>query len=126
VGYAFISISDHLIFPTLIGPALLLNYNAGSPKSMVDAGLGYSVGRWELDLQGRWQSPFTDYSASALGEVNPLAIENQLILNARIGYKVGEHLVLAVSGAQLANSRLFETAGPPVERSVTASATANF
>jgi hypothetical protein len=55
IGYALISISDHLTLPTLAGPALLLDYAAGLPKSVVDAGLGYSTGPWELDLQGRWQ-----------------------------------------------------------------------
>jgi iron complex outermembrane receptor protein len=126
IGYALISISDHLTLPTLAGPALLLDYNAGSPKSVIDAGLGYSTGPWELDLQGRWQSRFTDYAAGAFGAINPVAIADQLILNARVGYKVTEHLTLAVSGAQLANSRVLEAAGTPIDRRVTASATASF
>jgi iron complex outermembrane receptor protein len=126
IGYALISIRDHLTLPALAGPALLLDYDVGSPKSVVDAGLGYSTGPWELDLQGRWQSQFTDYAAGAFGAMHPVAIANQLILNARVGYKVTDHLTLAVSGAQLANNRVFEAAGAPTERRVTASVTANF
>jgi outer membrane receptor protein involved in Fe transport len=126
IGYALISITDDLTLPTLNGPALLLDYDAGTPKSAVDAGLGYSTGPWELDLQGRWQSRFTDFRIGAVGAMNPVAIPNQFILNARVGYKVTEHLTLAVSGAQLANNRLLESAGTPVERRVTASATADF
>jgi outer membrane receptor for ferrienterochelin and colicins len=125
-GYALISITDHLTLPTLSGPALLLDYDVGSPKSAVAAGLGYTTGRWELDLEGRWQSRFTDFSAGAFGAMNPVAISDQLILNARAGYKVTEHLTLAVSGAQLADNRLLESAGTPVERRVTVSATADF
>jgi hypothetical protein len=88
IGYALISIRDHLTLP-LTGPALLLDYKDGSPKNVVDGGLGYSTGPWELDLQGRWQSWFTDYAGSAFG-ATAVAIPNQFILNARVGYKVTE------------------------------------
>jgi iron complex outermembrane receptor protein len=126
IGYALISITDHLTLPTLAGPALLFDYEAGSPKSAVYAGLGYSTGPWELDLQGRWQSPFTDFRGGAFGAMNPVAIPNQFILDARVGYKLTGHLTLAVSAAQLAYNRVLESAGTPVERRVTASVTADF
>jgi outer membrane receptor for ferrienterochelin and colicins len=126
INHAYIAIQDHLSFPTLTGPAQFLNYRDGSPRNVINAGLGYSTGPWELDLQGHWQSRFTDYIANGFAEVEPFKTDSRLIFNARIGYRVAEHLTLSIAGAQLANTRVFEAAGAPVDRRISASVTASF
>jgi hypothetical protein len=95
---------------------------------VVIAGIGYSRDRWEVDLIGRWQSSYLDFRSTlpALSALQPVEVRNYLSLNARIGYRLTEHLVAAVTAQQFNQSSLLQTAGPPVERRVLASITAGF
>jgi hypothetical protein len=66
----------------------------------------------------RWQSRFTDFNPTAMGSVQPLLINNYIALNTRIAYRATDKLTLALTGEQLAQARIFEAAGTPVERRV--------
>ena len=48
ISYALISISDRLSIGPLNGPSLLLDYEHGSPASVVNIGSGYSWGRFDV------------------------------------------------------------------------------
>jgi hypothetical protein len=61
-----------------------------------------------------------------LEPLQPIEVRNYLTLNARIGYRLVEHVTLAVAAQQFNTSRLLQTEGPPVERRVLASVTAGF
>jgi hypothetical protein len=88
-------------------------------------GTGYTRGKLELDAQGRWQSRFTDYAFTQRGPA-PVYVSDYLTCLLRAGYNLTDHLTLALVGQQLNVSRLIESAGPPVQRSVIGSVTAHF
>ena len=124
--YALVSIADKIAFGPLSGGTSLLDYAHGTPASMLNAGAGYSWDRFELDVQGRWQSHFTDVTQiSALGS-QPIRIANYLTLNARVGYRVTDNLSLALVGQQLIQQRILEAAGVPIERRLTVTLKAAF
>jgi len=106
-------------------PVIPFNFNNATPVSAIDFGVGYTWNKIEADLQGKWQSSYTDYAGESIGFV-PVNIKNYVTLNARIGYNVTPHLTVAVAGSQLASSQLNETAGLPVDRRVLFSATYGF
>ncbi len=101
-------------------------FNDGTPRHAVIAGLGYTIGPWEMDVNGRWQSSFTDFQGSATGPVAPFIVGNYVTFNARVGYNVTSYLTLAGVAEQLNNSRLIESAGDTVDRRLIASATVKF
>jgi hypothetical protein len=76
---------------------------------------------------GRWQSSYIDYQPTGVGDyLQPVAIANYLILNARIGYRVTDNLLLSVVAQQFNAASLVQTAGPPVERRVIGTVTIRF
>ena len=116
-SYSFISINDHLsIKPGLFSAQ---NFAQGTPTHVVVLGGGYSVGSWEFDVQGRWQSWFQDYRGDATtGTLVPAQVGNYLAADARIGYRVTDNITAAVSAQQFNVSHLTVTQGPPVERRI--------
>ena len=128
-SYAYISVSDHLTNTSYS----LQDFQRGTPTHVVVAGGGYSVGKLELDVQGRWQSRYRDYRPSTASisltstiAAAPLEIANYVQVDARAAYRVTDHLTLALTAQQFIAQRLVQTAGPPVERRLLISATARF
>lgn len=124
-SYAFMAISDHTTLnkPVVTSPQ---NYEEGTPTSVVIVGGGYTWDKLEIDGQMRWQSRFKDYRFSSTAGLQPLNISDYITFQARIAYNLTEHLTLALTGQQFQMSRLLQSAGPPVERSVIASLTAHY
>lgn len=93
-------------------------------------GVGYSKGRIEADLQGRWQSQFTDYRPSDnSGDpdgVEVVPIGSYFAVSARVGYRMTNHMTLAISGQNLTRSNQRQTAGPQVQRRVMATVRLQF
>ena len=93
-------------------------------------GLGYSWQKFEADLQGKWQSRYTDViilGYTPAGEAyTPKPISNFVTINARIAYNVTPHLVVAVVGQQLQSNQPIVSAGPEVDRRILFSATYGF
>jgi iron complex outermembrane receptor protein len=126
VSYSYVSISDHLTLSSTTGFSGLLDYAHGSPESVVDAGSGYSWSRFDVDVQARWQSQFVDSEPTIGGSAEPITIDDYVTMDARIGYRITDSLTLAVTGDELLQSRIFETAGLPVERRIMASFSSRF
>jgi len=129
LSYAYISVSDHLANTTYA----LQDFQHGTPTHVVVLGGGYSVGKLELDVQGRWQSRYRDYrlstaaiTATSTIAAAPLEIANYVQVDARACYRVTDHLTLALTAQQFIAQRLVQSAGPPVERRLLVSATARF
>jgi iron complex outermembrane receptor protein len=125
LSYSYISMSDHLTVSPLSGNSGLLDYDSGSPAHVIDAALGYSWDRFDIDAQARWQSRFFDY-IPAIPVAQRVRIDNYLTMTARIGYRFTDNLTFAVSGEQLLQSQIFEAAGLPVERRIVVSITNRF
>jgi iron complex outermembrane receptor protein len=126
-SYALASVSDHFTVNNGPLPTVDIDYQRGTPVHTIIVGGGYSVGKWEFDAQAKWQSKYIDYTApSLLVPLQPVLIHDFITANVRIGYKVTENILAALSVQQLNQNRIVETAGPPVERRVIASLTARF
>lgn len=124
VSYSYISIADHTSINTLYSPQ---DFQHGTPTHAVVLGAGVTQGRWEADLHGRWQSSFRDYSADPDGStLTPVTVGNYVVLNGRLAYKLTESLTLALTAQQFNNSRILQSAAPPVERRLFLTATARF
>jgi outer membrane receptor for ferrienterochelin and colicins len=123
-SYAFEVISDHLTInqKTITSPQ---NYQAGTPTSTVILGAGYTWQKLEIDAQGRWQSRFTDYTDSG-SVLRPVYVDDYLTFMARVGYNLTDHVTLGLTGQQFNVSRLVQSSGPPVERSVIGSVNVHF
>jgi outer membrane receptor for ferrienterochelin and colicins len=122
-SYSFASINDHLAAGYATTPSL--DYRRGTPQHTVILGGGYSIGKWEIDAQARWQSRFQDYKST--GPLGSVAVEvpNYVTFSARVGYRLTEHLTVSGTAEQFNISRI-ESAGPPVERRLIAAMTARF
>ena len=124
-SYSFASITDDLAPGFSNSPNF--DYCHGTPQHTIILGGGYSVGKWELDVQERWQSSFQDFKAAVVtGSFATVNVPNYVALNARVGYQLTDHVTLSGTAEQFNLSRLAETAGPPVERRFIAAATARF
>ena len=123
-SYSFASITDNLAAGFTATPNL--DYRRGTPQHTVIVGGGYSVGKWEFDAQGRWQSTFQDFKTAPDESFEAVKVPNYVSVNARVGYRVTEHLTLSGVAQQFNVSRIMETAGPPVERRFILAATAHF
>jgi hypothetical protein len=78
---------------------------------------GYTVGKWEFDLQTRWQSWFLDYRANpAAVTLQPIVVGDYLLADARAGYRLTDNITVALSLLQFNTSHMLVSAGPPIER----------
>jgi outer membrane receptor protein involved in Fe transport len=123
-SYSFASITDDIV-PGLINPGL--DYRHGTPQHTVILGGGYSLDRWELDAQGRWQSNFQDFRANAAADAfQAIQVDNYVSFSARIGFRVTDFLTLSGTAEQFDVLGLSASGGPLIERRFIAAATAHF
>lgn len=122
-GYAYISISDRLSANLYA----LQDFRRGTPTHVVTLGGGYTRGRFEADVQGRWQSRYRDYRLDPVVlAIRPLDVGSLLQLDARLAYRVADGVTLALTAQRFNVSRLLQSAGPPAERRLFLNATARF
>jgi iron complex outermembrane receptor protein len=125
VSYRYASIHDDLIAVVAAAPTAVASFDSGTPANEVIGGLGYTIGKWELDTQARYQSRFLDYTITKQGTI-PFTVNNYVVLNARVGYKVTSYLTVAFTGEQFDVARVAETGDDYVNRQFIASATVKF
>jgi iron complex outermembrane receptor protein len=128
-SYAFVTTSDDTVLNKGPVPTSSASYNHAVPRNVITAGIGYSRDRLELDLIGRWQSSFRDYqSTPGTSSIALQAVEvpNYFTFNARVGYRVTDHVTAALTLTQFNTSRLLQGAGPPVERQALVQVTATW
>jgi iron complex outermembrane receptor protein len=117
-SYSFISISDNLAINQngIYSPQ---NFAQGTPTHAVVLGGGYTIGKWELDMQSRWQSWFLDYRANPDDvTLMPIKVGNYFTANARVGYRLTDNITAAISAQQFNVSHLLVSAGPPIDRRI--------
>jgi iron complex outermembrane receptor protein len=117
-SYAFISITDHMAINQngIYSPQ---NFEQGTPTHVIVLGGGYTYGKWECDVQSKWQSWFLDYRAiPTQSTLQPVMVGNYLTANARIGYRVTDNVTAALSAQQFNVSNLLVSAGPPIQRRI--------
>ncbi len=124
IGYKYANVYDS-IYPT-IAPGAYSAYQGSTPHHVIDFGAGYSVGRWDFDVMGRWQSAFKDYIYSSLYGYLPVQLTDYITLNAHVGFKLTDFLSLGVTAEQFDEARIQARAGLATDRRLIFSATANF
>ena len=119
-------IADHFA-PSATVLSALVDYEHTHPVHVVNANLGWAHGPWEVDGYLRYQSEFKSIQGfSAFQPAGILVrIPNYVSVDARIAYRVNDHLTLAVSGQNLLESPQRQTSGPDVERRVLATLSVN-
>jgi outer membrane receptor for ferrienterochelin and colicins len=123
-SYAFASVNDR-IRPDVAN--LAFSYAHATPQHTLILGGGYSTGKWEFDVEGKWQSEFQDYTFNQTTFTYvPVNIGDFFTLNLRIAYAVTNFLTAAVTVQQLNQSRIQQTNGLAVERQIIFSATTRF
>lgn len=128
-SYALAATTDHTSLNQSGLIDSVVEYAQSVPRNVVIAGVGYSQGKWEADLQARWQSSYLDFRmlpGIAGTQLQPVTVENYVTANGRIAYRVLENMTLALTLQQFNQARIGETAGPRVERQIILSATARF
>lgn len=107
-----------------------VSYQRQTPVHSIVVGGGYTWDRLELDAQARWQSRYQDFTLGGATFSNvgasPITIQNYVTVNARVGYRVTDHLTASLVAQQLNSERIVESAGRPVERRIIAGLRAQF
>ena len=126
IGYALALVHDETSQDVLAG-ASSVAYERQTPTHSVTLSLGYTRGRFDVDVQSRWQSRFQDYALSSNGLMSePVLVPNYVTVDARIGYRLTRNLALALVGDQLNRSNLTRSAGVQTERRGFATASLRF
>ncbi len=120
-SYRYATISQDEL--TTIAQSQATDFVHGTPSHDIILGAGYSLGAWEFDVQGRFQTKFTDYGHNAAGLLIPVPIPAYVTFNARIGYKVTDHLTIAGTAEQLDAARILDASSQYIDRRFIASAT---
>jgi iron complex outermembrane receptor protein len=98
----------------------------GTPAHDIILGAGYTLDKWEFDVQGRYQTKFIDYATNGAGMVVPVRIPAYVTFNARIGYKVTDALTIAGTAEQFDAARILNASSRYIDRRFIASATYRF
>jgi len=118
VSYRYASISQDITASAAQIQNTQIQYANGTPRHEVVWGLGYSLPKWEFDLQARWQSAYMDFlrpSLSSPGAI-PFPIADYVTLNLRIAYNITDYFSLAGVAEQVNLTNQIETAGETVDR----------
>jgi iron complex outermembrane receptor protein len=119
VSYAFASTTNHTRSNQGPVPTAAIDYALSTPRHVIIAGLGYSRDKWELDGSIRWQSSYRDFlnDGGYIG-LREVQIRDYITLNARIAYKLTDHITLSLTAQQFNTRPIYQTAGAPIERQV--------
>ena len=127
LSYAFVGTTDSTVLNRNALVTSAVDYAHSVPRNVVIAGVGYTRDRLEMDLLGRWQSSYLDFQIGSNPlSLQPVEVQNYFALSARVGYRLTDNFTVAVTAQQFNNSRLLQTAGPPVERRIIAGITGHF
>lgn len=97
-----------------------------TPRHVIDAGFGWSGGRWEIDAAARFVSRFNGLVVQPDATFVQTRIDDYLTLDARVAYRVTPQLTLSLVGLGISRRTQQQTALGSVERRVFAALQARF
>ncbi|TAL04370.1 MAG: TonB-dependent receptor [Rhodospirillaceae bacterium] len=111
---------DDRLLPAAVGGTQFVDFQHTTPRVLANANLGWAHGKWEIDGFVRFQSRSRGLETllGSLGSTRLVQIPAYTSTDGRIGYKITEHVTLAISGQNLTASSQQQTSGPAVERRV--------
>ncbi|MDD4616077.1 MAG: TonB-dependent receptor [Alphaproteobacteria bacterium] len=104
-----------------------LAFNGSAPQHEIRGHVGKTIGKWELDGSTHYGS-----STDVLRTTTPLSlptivhIDNYYTVGARVGYKIDDNFVVALSGSNLSNMRTKENPYTILERRLFLGVTMHF
>ncbi len=123
-SYALAATTNHTVLNDGAMPSSIVEYAHSAPENVVIGGIGYTRDKLELDLVARWQSSYLDFRLNPdRTALLPVDVDSYVTMNARVGYRLTDAVLMAVTAQQFNRSQLIETAGPLVERRIIASIT---
>src|SRR3984885_15346360 len=126
LGYRFEALKD-LFNSTDQDGDVFVTYQHSTPQSLVNANIGWSKARWEIDGYLRYQSatqgliPLPDMTNTGF-----TPIPAYVSVDARIAYKPISRVTLAVSGQDISHATQRQTSAQEVPRQVFGSVTVDF
>lgn len=125
-SYSLIKISDSLSLTYTPANPVPVDYAHGTPTHAIVAGLGYTTGKWEFDIDSRWQSSYTDFASNSAGTIYAKTISNYMTGTARVGYNLIDSVQLAATAEQFNRGSIDESTGLPSDRRLLFSVNAKF
>ncbi len=103
-----------------------IDFQHTTPRHVVNASLGWSGGDWEADGFLRFQSSSAGLFRSPNVTYSLVPIGPTVSFDARIGYRIGDHVTLALSGQNVLFSSARQTVFGKVQQRVIGSLTVGF
>lgn len=125
-SYSLEKIDQNVTYSYSAANPVAVGYSKSSPENILIGGLGYTIGKWELDSNLRWQSRSTTFAHNSAGTLVPLTIDGYLTSSLRAGYQVIEQVQAAVTVQQAQQATTVEAAGLPLDRRAIFSITSKF
>jgi iron complex outermembrane receptor protein len=102
------------------------DYQHTTPRHQIKAGLGWQRGNWEADAALTYQSQTQGLLAQPFGGTGLSPVGAYANMDARIAYRINDHVTLSLSGDNLLSDRQRQTAQPEIERRVLLNLKADF
>jgi outer membrane receptor for ferrienterochelin and colicins len=119
-------VHDHF-FPGETNLSSDTDFQHATPRHVVNANLGWSRGKWEIDGFLRYESHFLGFLPKPPLLLPTLVPVNDYVtIDGRVGYRLTDRVTLALSGQNLQRATTQQTSGPNVERRVLATVTVKF
>ncbi|MHB1204093.1 MAG: TonB-dependent receptor plug domain-containing protein [Rhodospirillaceae bacterium] len=127
VNTRYESVDDRLA-PGATGGAAFLDFEHTTPHYLVNANLGWTHGKWEIDGFVRFQSRSygLEEITGSSGRTRLVRIAAYASVDGRIAYKLTDKVTLALSSQNLTTDSQRQTSGPNVERRVLGTVTYSY
>jgi len=117
VNYRPEAISDHFV-PSAQNGALAVDFQHTTPHHLLNANLGWTNGKWEMDGYLKYQSATHGLQPTPEDETTLTPIAGFASLDGRVAYKITNRMKWDISGQNLSHASQIQTSGPAVERRV--------
>jgi outer membrane cobalamin receptor len=126
LGYRAEEVSDHFA-PGLTPQNTDLDFADATPSHLLNAHLGWSRGKWQVDGYLRYQSHILGLFPGPGGIGAVLTpVDDYVALDARIAYLLTDRVTLSLSAQNFQSATEQQTSGPDVERRVFATVSVKF